>query len=119
MSTVIRLPGSDLRQQIAAAIAAVAAASTALDEAGDEVQRATCRARIADGIRQLEQLERRLPTVPETLSDLVTLAEVAWAWSDKAADGSALALDRRRAAPDLHLATRVVMGVLAIAGTGR
>jgi hypothetical protein len=120
VATVIALPpSSDLRAEIRRAIAAIGAANVALDDAGDDVDRAAYRARIAAGIRQLEKLERKLPVIPETLPDLTLLAEIAEAWLDKDANGQALALDRRRAGPDLHIATRVVLGVLALAGTER
>jgi hypothetical protein len=101
--SVIRLPLPDLRHEIRRAVMEIGAASAALDSAGDDLGRDACRTRLSEGLTRLEQLGMQLPQVPRTLSDLVTLAELAHAWADKDAGGRVLGVGGRLIARWLRL----------------
>jgi hypothetical protein len=63
----------------------------------------------------LRDLQARLPTVPCTFADLIMLAELAYWWAPKGANGKMLAL-ACGGKPNEHFAARLIDAVLTMAG---
>lgn len=141
VSLINSRPHSPCRCEIADIVARVVSASFATDEVSDggseihgvakEIQAAVAefeKIRNNDPVRdalesrlhalwaQLERLAARLPMVPSTWADLLTIGEVAYCWVDKKADGRLYHLADDDPSPDDYWAHRLIFAVAAMGG---
>jgi hypothetical protein len=72
---------------------------------------------LIDGLwEELETLGGQLPIRPQSFADLLTIAEVAYFWTDKEPDGAICSLNKDADCPREHWAARLIFAAMSLGG---